>query len=478
MNSKRQQARLRPVHLAIAVLVTLTAAAGHANAAQRRGERAVESIESRAAGQPIMAIVSLQNQRITVYDAKGWILRAPVSSGQSGRETPAGIFSVIEKDADHHSNLYDDASMPHMQRLTWSGIALHGGPLPGYPASHGCVRMPFDFAEQLFDITQMGLRVIVAPTDVAPVEIDHPILFQPKPGAGALAAARMADADEAAKKVEQARRAAVAAYRESTQGMMAVRVAENLKRRAEATLTTAGTTLDSAIPDEAKQQAKNDEAQADANVARLQAQLDTAKAELQPKLDAVKAAREAIAAAETVRLAAAEAARQALHELDPVSVLISRKTQRLYVRQGFEPVFDVPVTILDPDRPIGTHIFTAMEQAGGDSKLRWSVVSLEGTRSHGGAPGSEPTSARSALDRIVIPQDALDRITGIAPRSSLIVTDEALSSETGKGTDFVVLLSGEPQGGIKMRRRDPAAEFSYARPRVWRTPYGDPFSTW
>jgi len=478
VNSKRQQARLRPVHLAIAVLVTLTAVAGHANAAQRRGERAVESIESRAAGQPIMAIVSLQNQRITVYDAKGWILRAPVSSGQSGRETPAGIFSVIEKDADHHSNLYDDASMPHMQRLTWSGIALHGGPLPGYPASHGCVRMPFDFAEQLFDITQMGLRVIVAPTDVAPVEIDHPILFQPKPGAGALAAARMADADEAAKKVEQARRAAVAAYRESTQGMMAVRVAENLKRRAEATLTTAGTTLDSAIPDEAKQQAKNDEAQADANVARLQAQLDTAKAELQPKLDAVKAAREAIAAAETVRLAAAEAARQAMHELDPVSVLISRKTQRLYVRQGFEPVFDVPVTILDPDRPIGTHIFTAMEQAGGDSKLRWSVVSLEGTHSHGGAPGSEPTSARSALDRIVIPQDALDRITGIAPRSSLIVTDEALSSETGKGTDFVVLLSGEPQGGIKMRRRDPAAEFSYARPRVWRTPYGDPFSTW
>ena len=178
------------------------------DAAARRGERAIESIESRPAGQPIMAIVSLQSQRITVYDAKGWILRAPVSSGQSGRETPAGIFSVIEKDADHHSNLYDDASMPHMQRLTWSGIALHGGPLPGYPASHGCVRMPFDFAERLFDMTQMGLRVIVAPTDVAPVEIDHPVLFQAKPGAGALAAARMAEADEAAKKVEQARRAA------------------------------------------------------------------------------------------------------------------------------------------------------------------------------------------------------------------------------------------------------------------------------
>ena len=164
-----------------------------------------------------MAIVSLQNQRITVYDANGWILRAPVSSGQRGRETPAGIFSVIQKDADHHSNLYDDAFMPHMQRLTWSGIALHGGPLPGYPASHGCVRMPFDFAERLFDLTQMGLRVIVAPTDVAPVEIAHPVLFQPKPGAGALAAARMAEADEATRKADEARRAAGTAFRESTQ---------------------------------------------------------------------------------------------------------------------------------------------------------------------------------------------------------------------------------------------------------------------
>jgi L,D-transpeptidase catalytic domain len=477
VNSKRQRARL-PVHLAIAVLIALTAAGSHAGAAGRSGERAIESIESRPAGQPIMAIVSLRNQRITVYDAKGWILRAPVSSGQSGRETPAGIFSVLEKDADHHSNLYDDASMPHMQRLTWSGIALHGGNLPGYPASHGCVRMPFDFAERLFDMTQMGLRVIVAPADVAPVEIDHPVLFQPQPGAAARAAARMADADEAAKKVEQARRAAVAAYRESTQAMMPIRVADNLKRRAETALATAEAALGSAISGEATAKAENDKAQAVADIARLQAQLDAATAEQQPKLDAVKAAREAVATAETARVAAAEAARQVMRELEPVSVLISRKTQRLYVRQGFEPLLDVPVTIQDPDRPIGTHIFTAMEQTGGDARLRWNVVSLEGTRSRGGVPAPEPVSAKSALDRIVIPQDALDRIAGIAPRSSLIVTDEALSSETGKGTDFVVLLSGEPQGGIKIRRREPVAEYSYERPRAWRSPYGEPFSSW
>ena len=422
------------------------------------------------------------SQRITVYDANGWILRAPVSSGQKGRETPAGIFSVIQKEAEHYSNLYDDAFMPHMQRITWSGIALHGGRLPGYPASHGCVRMPFDFAERLFDVTRMGLRVIVAPTDVAPVEIAHPALFQPKPGAGALAAARTAEADEAARKADQARLAAGTAFREATQAMVPVRVAENLKRRAEAQLAAAETALGSAISAEAKEQAEDAKAQAVAKIAELQAQLDAAKAELQPKLDAVTPAREAAVAAETARVAAAEAARQVARELEPVSVLISRKTQRLYVRQGFEPILESPVTIQDPDRPIGTHVFTAMErterrhQHAMERRLIGRRTSARrrgrATRPARGSRGrdvepmpTDPGSAKSALDRIVIPQDVLDRIAGIAPRSSLIITDEALSSETGKGTDFVVLLSGEPQGGIKIRRRDPAAEFSYVRPR-------------
>src|SRR5216683_1877028 len=192
--------RLRPGHLAIAALVAILATADHAGARSGRSERSVDTIESRAAGEPIMAIVSLRDQRITVYDAKGWILRAPVSSGQKGRETPAGIFSVIEKQAEHYSNLYDDAYMPHMQRITWSGIALHGGVLPGHPASHGCVRMPYEFAARLFDATAIGMRVIMAPTDVAPIELAHPVLFQPKPGTAALAAARTAEAQEAAKK--------------------------------------------------------------------------------------------------------------------------------------------------------------------------------------------------------------------------------------------------------------------------------------
>ena len=499
VNPKRKQTRLRPAHLAVASLAALIAAGDHAGARSGWSERSVESVESRSAGDPIMAIVSLRNQRITVYDADGWILRAPVSSGQKGRETPAGIFTVIQKEAEHYSNLYDDAYMPHMQRITWSGIALHGGVLPGHPASHGCVRMPFDFAARLFDATAMGMRVIVAPTDVAPVEIAHAVLFQPKPGASALAAARSAEAEEAARKAVQARLDAGTAYREATRAMMPVRVAENLKLRAEAQLAAAAKTLGSAISAEAKQQAEGAKAQAAARIAELQVQWDAAKAELQPKLDAATAAREAAAAVETARAAAAETARQVARELEPVSVLISRKTQRLYVRQAFEPIFESPVTIADPDRPIGTHIFTAIERSSGDANLRWSVVSLGGGRPpggtiqpHGRVRGSigrdvepmptDPDSAKAALDRVVIPQEVLDRIAGIAPRSSLIVTDEALSSETGKGTDFVVLLSGEPQGGIKSRRRSPRTEFRYARPRdrlfYWPSPIGSPFSAW
>ena len=112
-----------PLVALIVVGLGLTLAfGGAAGAAGSRSERSAISSEARVAGEPIMAVVSLRRQQITIYDAAGWILRAPVSSGQSGRETPAGIFSVIQKDAEHYSNLYDDAFMPHMQRLTWSGI--------------------------------------------------------------------------------------------------------------------------------------------------------------------------------------------------------------------------------------------------------------------------------------------------------------------------------------------------------------------
>ena len=491
MNPKAKRARLAPAYLALAGLAALISAVDHAGAAGRQSAREVETVATRIAGEPIMAIVSLHSQLVTVYDAKGWILRAPVSTGQKGRETPAGIFSIIQKQAEHYSNLYDDAYMPNMQRITWSGIALHGGPLPGYPASHGCIRMPFDFAAQLFDETPLGLRVIVAPTDVEPIEIAHPALFPSKPGDGALAAARTAAADQATRKADQARLAAGTAFREAAQATAPVRVAENLTLRAKEQLAAAEAALGSAGSADAKERAESAKAQAVARISELQEQWAAAKAKLQPKLDALATAREAAVVAEAAQTAATEAARQMARALEPVSVLISRKTQRLYVRQAFEPIFESPVTIRDADRLIGTHIFTAIERANGETDLRWNVVSLESKRPHGGAvepknrargeqgrdveQPTDPASAKNALDRIVIPQEALDHLGTIAPRSSLIVTDEGLSSETGKGTDFVVLLSGEPQGGIKIRRRDPGSEFSYTPYHslpIWRWPFG------
>jgi hypothetical protein len=247
-------------------------------------------------------------------------------------------------------------------------------------------------------------------------------------------------------------------------------------------LAAAETALGSATSAEERVQAEDAKAKALARIAELQAQWVAAKAELQPKLDAVAPARRAAVAAEAARLAAAEAAREVARELEPVSVFISRATQHLYVRRAFEPILESPVTILDPDRPIGTHVFTAMEQIKGGNDMRWSVVSLVGGHPHGGVvepdgragggrahdvePMSTDQGGKTALDRIVIPEDALDRIAGmVSPRSSLIISDEALSSETGKDTDFVVVLSGEPQGSIQSRRRSPATELRYARPR-------------
>jgi hypothetical protein len=470
--AKSAAVQWRPARFAVAAaaLAALVAAPPPAGAAKRHAHRAVEAVAPRAAGTPIMAIVSLKTQQVTVYDADGWILRAPVSSGQRGRETPAGVFSVIQKERDHYSNLYDDAYMPHMQRVTWSGIALHGGHLPGHPASHGCVRMPYGFAERLFEGTQLGMRVIIAPGDPAPVEIAHPALFSPQPDAvgRAAAAAATAAANEAARKAEEARIAAVAAWREAARARMSLRTLENLKGRAAAELAAAETALGAAQSDEAKARAADTKTQAEAKVADLQARWDAAAAELQPKIDAVAPAREAAAAAERERAKAAAAAREAARELEPVSVFISRKTQRLYVRRGFEPVFDSPVTIRDPDQPIGTYVFTAVART--DAGLRWTVVAVNGA-----------ADAKNALDRIAIPQDALDRIAPTAsPRSSLIISDEALSKETGKGTEFVAVLSNEPQGGLAMRRRGPSAEFRYARQRgyYWGAPYGGSYSPW
>ncbi|MHC2621905.1 flagellar biosynthesis GTPase FlhF [Bradyrhizobium huanghuaihaiense] len=441
-------------------IVTLAAMVAFATlgpaTAAKQARQAAEAVAQREAGEPIMAIVSIKSQQVTFYDADGWILRAPVSTGTTGRETPAGIFAIVEKDKDHRSTMYDDAWMPNMQRITWNGIALHGGPLPGYAASHGCVRMPFGFAENLFDKTNIGMRVIISPNDAAPVDFSHPSLFVPKREAIAAVPSRADklsfEAEEATRAADETKKAAAAAAKEAASLPASLRKLEQQKARADAELAFADKTLANAKTDQARAKAEELKQKAAAKAADATTQLDTAKAAAQPKRDAVAATKEAAKIAATKKADAVKAATDAKLALEPVSVYISRATQKLYVRRNthkpapdgggevFDTSIEVPVTIRNPDQPLGTHIFTAMAKT--DTGLRWSVVTIE-----------SGDDAKNALDRITIPQEVWDRVGPTAlPRSSIIISDEPLSSETNYRTEFVAVLSNHPQGGFITRK--------------------------
>jgi len=440
---------------ALVAMTALMAAVAPAAAKQARPAQSTEAVAPREAGEPIMAIVSIKSQQVTFYDSEGWILRAPVSTGTTGRETPAGVFALLEKDKDHRSTMYDDAEMPNMQRITWNGIALHGGPLPGYAASHGCVRMPFGFAEKLFDKTRIGMRVIISPNDAAPVDFSHPLLFVPKAEAMAAAPARAEtlgrEAAEAAKSADDAKKAAATLAREAAARAASLRKLQQLKARADAELKSADRALATARTDQAKAKAEDFRQKVAARATDLGTQLDSAKADAAAKPDAATL-KAAAKAAEAKKVEAAKAATDAKLALEPVSVYISRSTQKLYVRRNthkpapdgggevFDTTIEVPVTIRDPERRIGTHVFTAM--AKNDAGLRWSAVTID-----------DSDDARNALDRITIPQDVLDRIAPTAmPRSSIVISDEPLSKETNYRTEFVAVLADQPQGGFITRK--------------------------
>src|ERR1700736_1054481 len=244
-----------PAIVTLAAMAALTVLTADAAARQTRPAPPTEAAAPRDAGEPIMAIVSIKSQQVTFYDADGWILRAPVSTGVKGRETPAGVFAVVEKEEDHRSTMYDDAWMPHMQRITWNGVALHGGPLPGYAASHGCIRMPYAFAEKLFSKTRIGMRVIISPNDAAPVEFSHPALFMPNAEVVAAAPARAEtlarEAAEAVQAADKAEKAAATAEREAAPLAASLRKLERLKTRAAAELASADKALAAARTDQA-----------------------------------------------------------------------------------------------------------------------------------------------------------------------------------------------------------------------------------
>jgi lipoprotein-anchoring transpeptidase ErfK/SrfK len=334
---------------------------------------------------PLHVIVSVDEQRASLYANGEFVASTKVSTGTKSHPTPMGVFSVIQKNRHHISNLYG-VPMPYMQRLTWSGTAMHTGHLPGYPASHGCIRLTDDFAQLLWKATKIGARVIVTRGDVKPVEIAHARLLTPRTP-------------------EQASAAAPA------------EITGALVRTADAR-STMGAAPDSASPSASK--------------------LDIVAPA--PIINDRNLSRDTRSAG-------------------PVSIFISRKDARLYVRQAMAPLFDLPLTVRDPSQPIGTHVYTAMEMK--DGAMRWTAVSIPssfasqapavakgGTKksSRAETTGMAPArqvhvpGASAALDRVDIPQDALDRLAAmITPGSSLIVSDNGISHETGRSTDFIVL---------------------------------------
>ncbi|WP_051444339.1 L,D-transpeptidase [Afipia sp. P52-10] len=502
---------------------------------------------------PLIITVSLERQRMKVYDSNGLFAEAHVSTGTRTHPTPTGVFSIIQKNRDHVSNLYD-APMPYMQRITWSGVAFHTGALPGYAASHGCIRMPNGFAARLWTWTRMGTRVIVAPGEVAPTDFTHPKLItkmitQPalsaQPTTGNTAAAadgpitqrRTADASEAIAGKTKTLSDANAAMLEVTSREAPNKAETKAQAETPAQAPTADAPTDQKTSAEtAKTEAptqaapvsetnaetaaaapaaiKNAEAERQESAATVQqpaltegnkvaeqatndasavattSPVATAPADVKPAPPALvqpvddiakpadiaripEIAKPATAAApakpadgaksaETAAPAVPDAVKPIIVKrrggLSHVAVFISRKEKKLYVRQGYEPVFDIPVEITDIDRPLGTHVFTARGDKDDASALHWSVVSLPQvgrkavdtprTRQGKAAAATTETAVApalnpaEALDRIAIPADAMEKIaTIIGPGGSILISDHGLGWETGRGTDFIVPLN-------------------------------------
>lgn len=433
--------------------------------------------DSRLSGRtPLLAVVALKQQRVTVYDAKGKIMDSPVSSGQNGLETPAGIYSIVQKEEDHRSNIYDDAEMPYMERITWTGISLHAGVLPGYPASHGCVRMPYRFAEDLYQVTKLGMRVVIVRDDIAPAEVPQPVMFTSKaaqpgdPLSRLRAEARNSsnEAEAAAKRFKDAKAASSKKASDAAVAEKAVKAAEGSLAAAEAEVKAAEHALEAATSPERTSQAQTLKEQALARVDAARTKFEAAKLDAQAKTEAAAQAERELNAATAATAIAHDASEEAQLNLSPVSVFISRKAQRLYIRRNNQPVFEAPAKIRDADKPIGSFVFTALDYGGASGTARWNVVSLykhglpepaeqapKGVNkvSHAEAVLADANSAEAALGRITATPEAQERISAaVLPGSSLIISDEGPSVETGKDTDFVVVMSSDPQGGLTMRR--------------------------
>lgn len=463
---------------------------------QKRGAAVKkEAVAGKEAGTkpqgPLVIVVSIDRQKVTVYDTNGVFAESPVSTGMKGHSTPMGVFSVIQKHKFHHSNIYSGAPMPYMQRITWSGVAMHAGVLPGYPASHGCIRMPMAFAVKMWNWTRMGARVIVAPGEMTPHNFSHPLLASvrvPPPPAASLEpqtnVGDKADKGAALTKGAETKTASADSVLELRTSVGHVVMSDvttgNASARDEAAVpadkTKTAEASDAAKPqsEEAAKPASDDKPATDKVEAVKTEPVKTEAADSAKTPDAPATAPALAASPDAkkddgrVAEPAAAAKPEAPKRAGQIAVFISRKDSKLYVRQNFAPLFEVPITIATSDRPLGTHIFTAELDKTNSNALRWSVVSLPVsarsaareddsrlTRRKGDAavipvaakpvaakPVVTPDSPAAALDRVSIPADTMAKINEmLTSGGSIIISDQGINQgETGEGTDFIVRL--------------------------------------
>ncbi len=429
---------------------------------------------------PVVIMISLDRQTMRVFDANGLFAETKVSTGMKGHDTPTGGFSIIQKNKWHKSNIYSGAPMPYMQRVTWSGIALHAGALPGYPASHGCIRMPMAFSTKLWGWTRMGARVIITPGEISPAEFTHPQLIAQKPAP--VAAAPMAtpaarsDGKSTEVKPDDIRLKPVTSAERSTTvtadasnaiGVPAKPVASDVNT-AMAQMSAASAEIAKPAeqkPDDAARVTRQDVDAAAAKIGEAQAPQEKKAEAASPVVSAAPEAKKddtRPADAPKVEAKPATAKVDAVDIPPPadtspkrtgqIAVLISGKDGKLYVRQNFSPLFETDITIKPGERPLSTHIFTARIDKDEAKSIHWTAVSLPAVP-HRAAAGRKqaaaaevpplPGSAAEALDRINIPEDAMAQIAeAITTGGSIIVSDQSIKAggETGQGTEFVVPL--------------------------------------
>jgi lipoprotein-anchoring transpeptidase ErfK/SrfK len=380
---------------------------------------------------PLQLMISIADQRAVLYSNGVRVAESRVSTGVPQHPTPTGIFSIIQKNRWHRSNIYSNAPMYYMHRLTWSGIALHEGHLPGYAASHGCIRMPTSFVSRLWSVSKLGMRVVVTRAELTPRDFAHDKLFNP--------VQKPADPTRTSEAPEALRPSL------DTTGQGVVRVAEAEPTAgasdgvAPALADTAPATPSPVVPVAG---------QVPAPAAPAAAPADPDKPAIDPnELELPRPAPLRGRMAEPAKLNG------------QVAVFISGKEKRIFVRHAFVPIFDMPIEIANPGKPLGTHTFTALETVDG-ARMRWNLVSMPLTAGQPAATGkkgaatqpqrkpkyvrgavitSDSSSAAEALDRVTIPQEAIDRIQELlTPGSSLIISDEGLGRETGRYTEFIV----------------------------------------